>query len=491
MVRVDKPTASTMQELDIEKLIDRVLKSERFLSTVSEIANTKVDNEATKFQDQLALVLEKGSLTSEDQQKVSLEYQSKIDSIKLEVSNEIRKMTEEYMKMSLDTAEQAKVKAEAQDAVIQGLKMKYQQMLTEAEALKNGLDSQGQKNEGANQELVEEVNSLRAKILELEEEQTKLNATMTGCCKDLSMIEISVEQHLASLMESVMAGGEGGSHAARTFSTWLNSHLLARAELEASLTSLSADLDTKLAEVGTSVRKEAGEAGQQLMDKVSLQLREELEIRLQEVQAAAVDGAVPSVQGLNRTEVLEIVKNSLIQYDADKTGMFDYALETAGGSVVSTRCTETYVQKTAMYSIFGIPVWYPSNNPRTIIQPGVQPGECWAFKGSSGYIVIQLSEAIVPTRFSMEHISKTMSPSGKIDSAPKDFVVYGLRNEKDHDPVRLGAFTYSQDTDPLQFFEMPEAVSEAFPYVELDILSNHGNINYTCLYRFRVHGLRP
>merc|ERR1712241_35697 len=198
-----------------------------------------------------------------------------------------------------------------------------------------------------------------------------------------------------------------------------------------------------------------------------------------------------TINNLSREEVFKIVKNALIQYDADKTGMFDYALETAGGSVVSTRCTETYIQKTAMYSIFGIPIWYPSNNPRTIIQPGVQPGECWAFKGSSGFVVIQLSERIIPTRFSMEHISKSMSPSGKIDSAPKDFVVYGLRSEKDVVPVRLGAFTYSQDTDPLQFFEMTKPVDEPFPFVELDILSNHGNVIYTCLYRFRVHGLRP
>jgi hypothetical protein len=40
----------------------------------------------------------------------------------------------------------------------------------------------------------------------------------------------------------------------------------------------------------------------------------------------------------------------------------------AGGSVISTRCTETYQAKTAMLSLLGIPLWYPSNNPRTVIQ---------------------------------------------------------------------------------------------------------------------------
>lgn len=46
--------------------------------------------------------------------------------------------------------------------------------------------------------------------------------------------------------------------------------------------------------------------------------------------------------GLNRTEVMEIVKEALMKYDADKTGMVDHALESAGGNIISTRCTEAY-----------------------------------------------------------------------------------------------------------------------------------------------------
>jgi hypothetical protein len=40
----------------------------------------------------------------------------------------------------------------------------------------------------------------------------------------------------------------------------------------------------------------------------------------------------------------------------------------AGGSVISTRCTETYQAKTPQLSVMGIPLWYPPNNPRTVIQ---------------------------------------------------------------------------------------------------------------------------
>ena len=91
---------------------------------------------------------------------------------------------------------------------------------------------------------------------------------------------------------------------------------------------------------------------------------------------------------------------------------------------MSTRCSETYHRRTAQISLFGIPLWYASNSPRTVIQPDVQPGQCWAFKGTQGYLVIQLAGTVQPTAFSLEHIPKALSPTGKIDSAPKDFSVW-------------------------------------------------------------------
>jgi SUN domain-containing protein 1/2 len=325
----------------------------------------------------------------------------------------------------------------------------------------------------------------------LEEEQKALNLSMTGCCKNISAIEITVEHYINDLFKNIMESKEGNEgKPGENFAAWVNTYFIAKTEIESKMAALTEDIDKKIeqhvnTELRDVARSEAQQTAQQIMDTVSNNIRSEYSQRIKEAEANHTE--LPS-GGLSKEEVFKIVKAALIQYDADKTGMFDYALETAGGSVVSTRCTETYIQKTAMYSIFGIPIWYPSNNPRTIIQPGVQPGECWAFKGSSGFVVIQLSERIIPTRFSMEHISKSMSPSGKIDSAPKDFVVYGLRHEKDTDPVKLGEYSYSQDQDPLQFYEVKYPSREGFPYIELDIISNHGNLNYTCLYRFRVHG---
>ena len=61
----------------------------------------------------------------------------------------------------------------------------------------------------------------------------------------------------------------------------------------------------------------------------------------------------------------EEVHRALIE---DGTGVPDYALESVGGSVVTTRCTETYTQYASVVSIMGIPLWYQTPSPRTVIQ---------------------------------------------------------------------------------------------------------------------------
>uniref|UniRef100_A0A673TKW0 Sad1 and UNC84 domain containing 1 n=1 Tax=Suricata suricatta TaxID=37032 RepID=A0A673TKW0_SURSU len=194
------------------------------------------------------------------------------------------------------------------------------------------------------------------------------------------------------------------------------------------------------------------------------------------------------VSGITEAQAHVIVNNALKLYSQDKTGMVDFALESGGGSILSTRCSETYETKTALISLFGIPLWYFSQSPRVVIQPDIYPGNCWAFKGSQGYLVVRLSMEIRPTTFTLEHIPKTLSPTGNITSAPKDFAVYGLENEHQEEGRLLGRFTYDQDGESLQMFHTPKRPERAFQIVELRVFSNWGHPEYTCLYRFRVHG---
>ena len=90
----------------------------------------------------------------------------------------------------------------------------------------------------------------------------------------------------------------------------------------------------------------------------------------------------PNNNVLSDAEFDKLVADALRVYDADKTGMFDFALESAGGTIASTRCTDPHTPHSAIYSIMGVPIWWENTSPRTILQPGTSPGQCWAFKGS-------------------------------------------------------------------------------------------------------------
>ncbi|XP_016395902.1 SUN domain-containing protein 2-like [Sinocyclocheilus rhinocerous] len=185
-------------------------------------------------------------------------------------------------------------------------------------------------------------------------------------------------------------------------------------------------------------------------------------------------------------DVKEIIHRAVSLYRADGIGLADYALESSGASVLNTRCSETYKTRSACLSLFGIPLWYHSESPRTVIQPELYPGKCWAFRGSQGFLVIALSYPVRITHVTLEHLPKELSPTGRIDSAPKDFAVYGMSDETE-DGKLLGTFTYDQDGEPIQTFKLAEA-SEIYSMTELRILSNWGHLEYTCVYRFRVHG---
>ncbi|KYQ46822.1 SUN domain-containing protein 1 [Trachymyrmex zeteki] len=190
--------------------------------------------------------------------------------------------------------------------------------------------------------------------------------------------------------------------------------------------------------------------------------------------------------------VRKIVKEVLRIYDADKTGQVDYALETAGGQIISTRCTQQYDIKSRAFSLYGFTLYYESNNPRTVIQGNpIQPGVCWAFQDFPGYLLIQLRSFIYVTGFTLEHVSKLILPNENMSSAPRKFNVWGLLNENDLEPVMFGEYEFTYSDESLQYFPVQNTeINKPYEYIELRIRSNHGQLNYTCLYRFRVHG-RP
>nr|XP_057922063.1 SUN domain-containing protein 1-like isoform X2 [Doryrhamphus excisus]XP_057922064.1 SUN domain-containing protein 1-like isoform X2 [Doryrhamphus excisus] len=343
--------------------------------------------------------------------------------------------------------------------------------------------------------LLAEVGRLAAALEDIRRDVEVLSGCQDGCRRlDLVQQTISAQVHeevrvLLYGKELTNGGGASTAHGVlpESLLRWLSERYATRADLQASLASLersilrniSLHLDQRRSEGEvTEVREAAMHGGGLAVTR--------------EVRKAAANPTscrfFVTAWFVWLQEVNVMVKNALRLFSHDRTGLADYALESGGGSILSTRCSETYKTRAALVSLFGLPLWYFSQSPRVVIQPDVQPGNCWAFKGSTGFLVIRLSMRIFPTAFSLEHIPKALAPSKTLRSAPRDFSVYGLDDASQERGTLLGSYTYDEDGDALQTYSVTEENDKAFQIIEVQVLSNWGHVEYTCMYRFRVHG---
>uniref|UniRef100_A0A8C8R563 Sad1 and UNC84 domain containing 1 n=1 Tax=Pelusios castaneus TaxID=367368 RepID=A0A8C8R563_9SAUR len=313
-----------------------------------------------------------------------------------------------------------------------------------------------------NQQLLSKVKQLEGELAHMKSELLTSQDLKTSCEK-LDTIHEKVDVQVKESVK-LMLFGDQQEEFSESLLQWLTSRFMSKRDLQV----LLQDLEL------------------QILKNITLHMSVTNQKPTSEVVTSAVNNA--GIFGITEAQARIIVNNALKLYSQDKTGMVDFALESGGGSILSTRCSETYETKTALISLFGIPLWYFSQSPRVVIQPDMYPGNCWAFKGSQGYLVVRLSMMIYPTAFTLEHIPKTLSPTGNITSAPKDFSVYGLEDEYQEEGTLLGQYVYDQEGESLQMFQVMEKNENAFQIVELRIFSNWGHTEYTCLYRFRVHG---
>uniref|UniRef100_A0A3Q3EP62 SUN domain-containing protein n=1 Tax=Labrus bergylta TaxID=56723 RepID=A0A3Q3EP62_9LABR len=167
----------------------------------------------------------------------------------------------------------------------------------------------------------------------------------------------------------------------------------------------------------------------------------------------------------------------------------NFALHSQGASIIHHLTSKTYFYLQNYLTFFGIPLWSRSVNPNFVIKGRSElvPGSCWSFKGGQGHLVIALSHPIAISHVSLGHISKTLSPTLTITSAPKEFTVYGMETKEDPG-TKLGRFLYDEDGEQLQTFNSPSGENKIFKYVKLQVENNWGNPDYSCLYSFKVHG---
>lgn len=210
-------------------------------------------------------------------------------------------------------------------------------------------------------------------LAEIETKLASLNDSQFALLN--KQVKLSLVEILGFKQQST-AGGAAGQLDDIDLQNWVRSMFVAKDYLEQQLLELNK-------RTNNNIRDEIERSSILLMNDISQRLKREM---LLVVEAKHNESAKELKGHIREEEVRQIVKTVLAIYDADKTGLVDFALESAGGQILSTRCTESYQTKSAQISVFGIPLWYPTNTPRVAISPNVQPGECWAFQGFPGFL---------------------------------------------------------------------------------------------------------
>uniref|UniRef100_A0A8C9BGK2 Sad1 and UNC84 domain containing 5 n=1 Tax=Phocoena sinus TaxID=42100 RepID=A0A8C9BGK2_PHOSS len=164
----------------------------------------------------------------------------------------------------------------------------------------------------------------------------------------------------------------------------------------------------------------------------------------------------------------------------------DFALKSIGASIDYEQTSATYNHDKARSYWNWIRLWNYAQPPDVILEPNMTPGNCWAFSGDRGQVTIQLAQKVYLSNLTLQHIPKTISLSGSLDTAPKDFIIYGMEVSPKKE-VFLGAFQF-QPENIIQMFQLQNHPPRTFGAVKVKISSNWGNPRFTCLYRVRVHG---
>ncbi|KAI9626433.1 hypothetical protein H4Q26_017848 [Puccinia striiformis f. sp. tritici PST-130] len=126
--------------------------------------------------------------------------------------------------------------------------------------------------------------------------------------------------------------------------------------------------------------------------------------------------------------------------------------------------------------------------PLTVLVSDLSVGACWPFHGTMGQIAIQLSRTIWVEGITLGHVPQSLAYD--IQTAPKQFELWGMHGtgpEVDGNLLLEGSYSIDSSNN-LQEFSVPKTKLQLHSQVLLKIKSNHGNPDFTCIYRIQVHG---
>jgi SUN domain-containing protein 1/2 len=285
--------------------------------------------------------------------------------------------------------------------------------------------------------------------------------------------------------------------------------------LEASLKALAKDVRDVKTDLETLFRvTDDAPLVENTKDGISSKLELEL-VALREQVARHEDEVRRKIEGWRGKPLVspndvetEVKRRLALATGADSTNKVDYALFSGGGRVVGHSALSPLVARAegplthALKSIRG------GVHPRAdewVLSGGANfAGECLALRGDKGFVDVRLREAVVVNAVTVEHVHADVAYD--LSSAPKQFAVSGWNRTREPPPVAVGSGRSNKEPrshdfgGPLRYelggelrgatqtFSFDEKNAKAVDHVRFTVLSNYGNLEYTCLYRLRVHG---
>ena len=253
------------------------------------------------------------------------------------------------------------------------------------------------------------------------------------------------------------------------------------------------------------------------------------------------DGKTVTIRSTDGHDVTSLIGNlvdsAVLKWSKDDLAKPDFASYFAGARVVPQLTTQTYkIPSKSYWGNWGLlgSTAGEGRPPVTALHPDIHVGNCWPFKGAEGQLGVMLARSIVITEFTIDHAAKEVAFD--VRSAPKKMEVWGLVDGADNiqkvadyhkrreqryrdlvnaanregrappapeDPypstlppdahyLRLAQFTYNVNSNShIQTFTVPQEIQDLgvdIGVVVLKVKANWGEPNWTCLYRFRVHG---
>ena len=329
-------------QIDYDLLVDNILSSDKFHSVIDKVSSEKMalwglemEQRSQKDQDHMTIM---SSNIEDTKVFIQKEIEDAISNIKSDNSNKIQyeNSQREVLRVNLDT--------------------QISEFKQQIEELKNNIHKSGDER---NKVASETLSKMREELKILEERQRLTSAEIQKCCSAKSDIDLVIENKVSGLVEQLKQD--------------LQDKLVTEEELNLRLMQVETENKNSFVELTSEVVEETKAELEQLVNSKVEDLRRDLSSDL--ASDLETDGNnTRDSSGVDSVDVKRIVREALTKYDADKTGLFDFALETAGGSVMTTKCTEPYQMTSAVMSVWGIPFWWDTNTPRYVTET-VSPGQ--------------------------------------------------------------------------------------------------------------------